>query len=234
MHQSLTKKLLYCCRFLSKNSSWMIWIIYKTSCLLRGARKGSPQLQWIWRLQKNKNCMNDTHHIFSVINDAWSKNQQYHPISSRLHLPQKKKIWMILITIKYCACHTKAMSGFILFRYEKSFLFRKATDITLQPHQILGLPCKITTAHLTQNLPRTDKASFPTPTNRHDSRCFQPRKATCNPPRLKAYFSHRYFSHGQPDHYIIYLSLKKKYYIFFISHKKYQINITNSYIYQKQ
>lgn len=35
---------------------------------------------------------------------------------------QAKKKKVILITTKYCACHTKLMSGFFLFRYEKSFL----------------------------------------------------------------------------------------------------------------
>lgn len=198
MHQSLTKKLLYCRCFLSKNSSWMICIIYKTSCLLRGATKGSPQFQWIWRLLEKKNCMSDAHHIFNVINDAWSKKSAI--ASNFFTAPAtQKKIWVILITIKYCACHTKAMSGFILFRYEKSFLLRKATGITSQPHQM-------TTAHLTQNLPRTDEASFPTPTNRPWLE--MPEKATCKLPRLRAYFSH-----GRPDHCIIYLLLKKIYYI---------------------
>lgn len=129
MHQSQTKKLLFCRR------SWMIRIIYTTSCLLRGATKGSPQLQWIWRLLQKMNRMSDAHHIFSVIENAWSKKSATSSNFFKTAPAMQKKIWTILITTKYCACHTKAMSGFILFRYENSFVLRKATIITLQPQK---------------------------------------------------------------------------------------------------
>ena len=45
---------------------------------------------------------------------------------------------------KYCACHAKWLSRFILLTYETSFTMRGATGIALQPHQILRLPRKMT------------------------------------------------------------------------------------------
>ena len=45
---------------------------------------------------------------------------------------------------KYCACHAKWLSWLIFVTYETSFTMRGATGITLQPHQILRLPRKMT------------------------------------------------------------------------------------------
>ena len=45
---------------------------------------------------------------------------------------------------KYCACHEKWLASLILVTYETSFTMRGATGITLQPHQILRLPRKMT------------------------------------------------------------------------------------------
>ena len=52
------------------------------------------------------------------------------------------KNWHSKIT-KYCACHEKWCASLIVVTYETSFTMRGATGITLQPHQILRLPCKI-------------------------------------------------------------------------------------------
>ena len=51
---------------------------------------------------------------------------------------------------KYCACHAKWISWLIRITYETSFTMRGATGITFQPHQILRLPRKMTTQHLTE------------------------------------------------------------------------------------
>ena len=40
---------------------------------------------------------------------------------------------------KYCACHAKWMSSMICVTYETSFPMRGASEVTLQPHQILRL-----------------------------------------------------------------------------------------------
>ena len=44
---------------------------------------------------------------------------------------------------KYCACHAKWMSSMICVTYETSFPMRGASEVTLQPHQILRLPRKM-------------------------------------------------------------------------------------------
>ena len=44
---------------------------------------------------------------------------------------------------KYCACHAKWMSSMICVTYETSFPMRGASQVTLQPHQILRLPRKM-------------------------------------------------------------------------------------------
>ena len=44
---------------------------------------------------------------------------------------------------KYCACHAKWMSSLICVTYESSFPMPGASQVTLQPHQILRLPRKM-------------------------------------------------------------------------------------------
>ena len=51
--------------------------------------------------------------------------------------------WHSKIT-KYCPCHAKWLSWLMSVAYETSFTMRGATGITLQPHQILHLPRKMT------------------------------------------------------------------------------------------
>ena len=45
---------------------------------------------------------------------------------------------------KYCACHVKWLAWVILMTYQTFFTLRRATGLTLQPHQILHLPHKMT------------------------------------------------------------------------------------------
>ena len=45
---------------------------------------------------------------------------------------------------KYCACHVKWLSWLMSVTYETSFTMRGATSITLQGHQVLHLPRKMT------------------------------------------------------------------------------------------
>ena len=40
---------------------------------------------------------------------------------------------------KYCACHAKRLTYWVLITYETSFTMRGATGVTIQPHQILRL-----------------------------------------------------------------------------------------------
>ena len=45
---------------------------------------------------------------------------------------------------KYCACHTEWLACLIVVTYETSFTMRGATGVTIQPHQILRLPHRMT------------------------------------------------------------------------------------------
>ena len=45
---------------------------------------------------------------------------------------------------KYCACHAERLAYLVLIAYETSFTMRGATGVTIQPHQILHLPRKMT------------------------------------------------------------------------------------------
>ena len=57
--------------------------------------------------------------------------------------------WHLTFT-KYCACHTEWLAGLILVTYETSFPMRGETNVTLQTHQILRLPRKMTIQHLAE------------------------------------------------------------------------------------
>ena len=43
-----------------------------------------------------------------------------------------------------CACHAERLTYLVLIAYETSFTVRGATGVTIQPHQILRLPRKMT------------------------------------------------------------------------------------------
>ena len=61
---------------------------------------------------------------------------------------------------KYCACHAKWLSRFILLTYETSFTMRGAIGIALQPHQILRLPRKSALQNLSEILRERLKRQF--------------------------------------------------------------------------
>lgn len=171
MHQSLTKKLLYCRCFLSKNSSWMICMIYKTSCLFRGATKGSPQFQWIWRLLQKKNCMSDAHHIFNVINDAWSKKSAIASNFFTAPATQKKYEWSSSLSNTAPAtrkqCQDSSYSGMKNhFYYAK----RQASlrNLTKWPPRIWHKICR-----------ERIKRHFQRQPIDHDSRCQKKQPANC-------------------------------------------------------
>ena len=61
---------------------------------------------------------------------------------------------------KYCACHEKWLDCFIVLTYETSFPMRGATGVTIQPHQILRLPRKMTLQDFKENLQKQVKLHF--------------------------------------------------------------------------
>ena len=101
--------------------------------------------------------------------------------------------WHLTFT-KYCACHTEWLAGLILVTYETSFPMRAETNVTLQTHQILRLPRKMTIQHLVEICGKQLKRHFqcaadPRPfrdRSEHDPRPFA---SVRNPPRNRGYFS---------------------------------------------
>ena len=134
---------------------------------MRGATKGSLQLQQILRLPRKMNLMIDPHRRWNVIYNARS-NRHHLPTSPttapatqneshdwstshmKRHLQCAEQQASPSNLTKYCACHAKWISWLIRITYETSFTMREATGITFQPHQILRLPRKMTTQHLTE------------------------------------------------------------------------------------
>ena len=104
--------------------------------------------------------MIDPHHIWNVIYNARS-NKRQPPTSANIapatqneshawstshmkrHLQCAEQRSTPSNLTKYCACHAKWISWLIHITYETSFTMRGATVNTLQPHQILRLPCKM-------------------------------------------------------------------------------------------
>ena len=115
------------CACHAKWISWLICIAYETSFTMRGATKGSLQLQQILRLPRKMNFM---------IHD-WSASHM------KRHLQCAEQQKAASNFSKYCTCHAKWISWLICIAYETSFTMRRATVNTLQPHQILRLPRKM-------------------------------------------------------------------------------------------
>ena len=61
---------------------------------------------------------------------------------------------------KYCACHAERLTCLVLIACETSFTVRGATGVTIQPHQILRLPRKMTLQDVKENLQKQVKRHF--------------------------------------------------------------------------
>ena len=155
------------CACHAKWISWLIHITYETPFTMRGATVNTLQPHQILRLPRKMNLRIDPHHIWNAIYNAQSNSQ--HPPSSPNTAPatqNESHDWFVSHMkhhlqcaeqqstpsnlTKYCACHAKWIAWFIRITYETSFTMRGATVNTLQPHQILRLPRKMTTQHLTE------------------------------------------------------------------------------------
>ena len=95
---------------------------------------------------------------------------------------------------KYCACHAKWLLCLILVTYETSFTMRGVTNVTIQPHQILRLPRKMTLQHVRKNVRKRMKRHFQCGTDPSMIRPWSDHDPTMkpsvrNPPRNRGYFS---------------------------------------------
>ena len=91
---------------------------------------------------------------------------------------------------KYCACHEKWLDCFIVLTYETSFPMRGATGVTIQPHQILRLPRKMTLQDVKENLQKQVKRHFQCGADPTMIRAWSENEnANRNPPRKWGYFA---------------------------------------------
>ena len=85
---------------------------------------------------------------------------------------------------KYCTCHAESLAYLVLITYETSFRVRGATGVTIQPHQILRLPRKMTRllyrSHIWNVISnaRSNRCHYPTspntaPATKNDTARFQ-------------------------------------------------------------
>ena len=148
------------CACHAKWISWLIRITYERSFAMRGATRVILQLHQILRLPRKMNLMIDPHHIWNVIYNARS-NKSHPPTSPntapatqneshdwsashmKRHLQCAEQQESSSNLTKYCACHEKWISCWILFTHETLFTMRGATSNIPQPHQILRLPRKM-------------------------------------------------------------------------------------------
>ena len=144
---------------------------------MRGATGVTIQPHQILRLPHRMTRMLDRRHIWNVIYNARS-NRCHHPTSpntapatqndshawSSSHMKRQLQCAEQQVSpsnlTKYCACHTEWLACLIVVTYETSFTMRGATGVTIQPHQILRLPRKMTLQDVKENLQKQVKRHF--------------------------------------------------------------------------
>ena len=138
-----------------------ILVTRETSFTMRGTTGITLQRHQMPCLPRKMTRIIDPRDIWNVIYNA--RRNRHHPPTSPNTVPATKNdahhrlSWQLKRHLqcaeqqaspsnltKYCACHEKWCASLILVTYETSFTMRGATSITLQPHQILHLPRKMT------------------------------------------------------------------------------------------
>ena len=144
---------------------------------MRGATSVTLQPHQIPHLPHRMTRVLDRRHIWNVIYNA--RSNKCHPPTSpntapatqndshawssshmKRHLQCAEQQVSPPNLTKYCACHTKWLDCFIVLTYETSFTMRGATGVTIQPHQILRLPRKMTLQDFIENLQKQVKRHF--------------------------------------------------------------------------
>ena len=165
------------CACHAERLAYLVLITYETSFTVRGTTGVKIQPHQILRLSRRKTHMLSPHHIWNVIYSARS-NRCHHPTSPntapatqsdsyawssshmKRHLQCAEQQVSPSNLTKYCACHAKWLLCLILVTYETSFTMRGVTNVTIQPHQILRLPRKMTLQHVRKNVRKRMKRHF--------------------------------------------------------------------------
>ena len=196
-------------KYCACHTEWLACLIvvtYETSFTMRGATGVTIKPYQIPRLPHKMTRMLDRRHIWNVTYNARS-SRCHHPTSpnsapatqneshawSSLHMKPHFQCAEQQVSrsnlSKYCACHTEWLACLIVVTYETSFTMRGATGITIQPHQILRLPRKMTLQDFKENLQKQVKRHFqcgadPTmirPWSEHDPSMIRPWKRKPQP-----------------------------------------------------
>ena len=145
------------CAWHAKCISSLIRNTYDTSFIMRGATSVSLQPHKILRLPRDMNLILNSLHACNAIYIARSdrqhpptwpntapatKNESYPEFSLHMihYLQCAERQATSSNLTKYCACHEKWISCWILFTHNTLFTMRGATSNIPQPHQILCLP----------------------------------------------------------------------------------------------
>ena len=205
-------------RLSRKKTHILVRITYETSFTVRRATGVTIQPHQMLRLSRRKPHMLNPHHISNLIynarsnrchpptwpNTAPTTKSDTHSSSSwhmkpHLQCAEQQVSWSNLT--KCCACHAERLTCLILITYQTSFTMRGATGVTLQPHQMLRLPRKMTLQDVKENLQKQVKRHFQCgadPTmirawSEHDPRMIREwsehENANRNPPRKLGYFA---------------------------------------------
>ena len=140
--------------------SWLILVTYETLFTMRGATQVTLQHHQILHLPRKMTLMIDPRHIWNVIYNARS-NTGYPPTSPNIapatkndshdwssshmkrYLQCAEQHRLPSNITKYCTCHEKWLSWLIVVSYETLFTMCRATEATIQHHQVLCLPRKM-------------------------------------------------------------------------------------------
>ena len=139
-------------------STTPVLLLVLQSTHLQGAKHQRHQMLC---LPRKVTLMIDPRHIWNVIYNAQSNrthpptspntapatqndSHEWCPSHMKRHLQCAEQQVSSTNVTKYCACHEKWLASLILVTRETSFTMRGTTGITLQPHQMLCLPRKMT------------------------------------------------------------------------------------------
>ena len=129
------------CTCHAESLAYLVLITYETSFTVRGATGVTIQPHQILRLPRKMTLL--TYETSFPMRGATGVTIQ--PASHmKRHLQCAEQQVSRSNLTKYCTCHAESLAYLVLITYETSFTVRGATGVTIQPHQILRLPRKMT------------------------------------------------------------------------------------------